>query len=102
MLEHAAQPSSARQQCFCSDAKRRGPQVAWLSGLMDFVFPYLVQFLREYTGKVGPLSFMTSCSVQLSGGIDLLSNVAPAMRVCSCSSLKHKLSHRCCLILNVS
>ncbi len=26
-------------------------QVAWLSGLMDFVFPYLVQFLREYTGK---------------------------------------------------
>ena len=31
----------------------RSAQVAWLSGLMDFVFPYLVQFLREYTGKVG-------------------------------------------------
>ena len=27
-------------------------QVAWLHGLMDFVFPYLVQFLKEYTGKV--------------------------------------------------
>lgn len=30
-------------------------QVAWMNGLMDFVFPYLIQFLREYTGKVDTL-----------------------------------------------
>jgi clathrin heavy chain len=29
-----------------------GAQVAWMNGLMDFVFPYLIQFLKEYTGKV--------------------------------------------------
>lgn len=23
-----------------------------MNGLMDFVFPYLIQFLKEYTGKV--------------------------------------------------
>ncbi|EIE26635.1 clathrin heavy chain [Coccomyxa subellipsoidea C-169] len=27
-------------------------EVAWMNGLMDFVFPYLIQFLKEYTGKV--------------------------------------------------
>lgn len=30
-------------------------QVAWMNGLMDFVFPYLIQFLKEYTGKVDAL-----------------------------------------------
>ncbi len=30
-------------------------QVAWMNGLMDFVFPYLIQFLKEYTGKVDNL-----------------------------------------------
>jgi clathrin heavy chain len=37
--------------------KRRAAatQVAWMNGLMDFVFPYLIQFLREYTGKVDTL-----------------------------------------------
>ncbi len=32
-----------------------GAQVAWMNGLMDFVFPYLVQFLKEYAGKVDAL-----------------------------------------------
>ncbi len=27
-------------------------QVAWLHGLMDFVFPYLIQFLRQYSTNV--------------------------------------------------
>ena len=27
-------------------------QVAWLHGLMDFVFPYLIQFLRQYSTSV--------------------------------------------------
>ena len=26
-----------------------------MNGLMDFVFPYLIQFLKEYTGKVDNL-----------------------------------------------
>jgi hypothetical protein len=26
-----------------------------MNGLMDFVFPYLIQFLREYSGKVDAL-----------------------------------------------
>ena len=26
-----------------------------MNGLMDFVFPYLIQFLKEYTGKVDAL-----------------------------------------------
>ena len=30
-------------------------QVAWMNGLMDFVFPYLIQFLKEYTGKTDAL-----------------------------------------------
>ena len=30
-------------------------QVAWMNGLMDFVFPYLIQFLKEYSGKVDAL-----------------------------------------------
>ena len=30
-------------------------QVAWLHGLMDFVFPYLVQFLRQYSQSVDTL-----------------------------------------------
>lgn len=30
-------------------------QVAWLHGLMDFVFPYLVQFLKQYSTSVDTL-----------------------------------------------
>lgn len=27
-------------------------ELAWMNGLTDFVMPYMIQFLREYTGKV--------------------------------------------------
>lgn len=30
-------------------------EVAWVNGLMDMVMPYLVQFLRDYSGKVDML-----------------------------------------------
>ena len=38
-----------------SSERERALQVAWMNGLMDFVFPYLIQFLKEYTGKVDNL-----------------------------------------------
>lgn len=56
-------------------------QVAWLSGLMDFVFPYLVQFLREYTGKVG---LHLSAGVQLRASCSVES-ILIRLRTCGCA-----------------
>ncbi|CAN4101649.1 unnamed protein product [Withania somnifera] len=30
-------------------------ELAWMNNMIDFVFPYLLQFIREYTGKVDEL-----------------------------------------------
>mmetsp|Transcript_40808 Transcript_40808/g.97020 ORF Transcript_40808/g.97020 Transcript_40808/m.97020 type:complete len:1701 (-) Transcript_40808:29-5131(-) len=30
-------------------------ELAWMNGMMDFVMPYMIQFLREYTNKVDAL-----------------------------------------------
>ncbi|GJN13995.1 hypothetical protein PR202_gb00764 [Eleusine coracana subsp. coracana] len=30
-------------------------ELAWMNNMMDFAFPYLLQFIREYTGKVDDL-----------------------------------------------
>ncbi|XP_078181065.1 clathrin heavy chain 2 isoform X2 [Carex rostrata] len=30
-------------------------ELAWFNGMMDFAFPYILQFIREYTGKVDEL-----------------------------------------------
>jgi clathrin heavy chain len=30
-------------------------ELAWFNGMIDFAFPYLLQFIREYTGKVDDL-----------------------------------------------
>ncbi|MED6187585.1 hypothetical protein PIB30_077852, partial [Stylosanthes scabra] len=30
-------------------------ELAWMNGIIDFAFPYLLQFIREYTGKVDEL-----------------------------------------------
>ncbi|KAI3793232.1 hypothetical protein L1987_35848 [Smallanthus sonchifolius] len=30
-------------------------ELAWLNNMIDFAFPYLIQFIREYTGKVDEL-----------------------------------------------
>lgn len=30
-------------------------EVAWMNGMMDFVMPYMIQFMREYTSKVDTL-----------------------------------------------
>jgi len=30
-------------------------ELAWMNGLMDFAMPYVIQFMREYTGKVDTL-----------------------------------------------
>lgn len=30
-------------------------EVAWMNGMLDFVMPYMIQFLREYTSKVDKL-----------------------------------------------
>ena len=30
-------------------------EIAWMNGLMDFAMPYVIQFMREYTGKVDAL-----------------------------------------------
>nr|BAD94884.1 hypothetical protein [Arabidopsis thaliana] len=30
-------------------------ELAWINNMMDFAFPYLLQFIREYSGKVDEL-----------------------------------------------
>ena len=30
-------------------------ELAWINNMIDFAFPYLLQFIREYTGKVDEL-----------------------------------------------
>ncbi|KAL5165757.1 Clathrin heavy chain 1 [Glycine soja] len=30
-------------------------ELAWMNNMIDFAFPYLLQFIREYTGKVDEL-----------------------------------------------
>lgn len=41
-------------------------EVAWTHGLTDFVMPYMIQYLKDYTGKVGTL--YTPLSSRFFGG----------------------------------
>ena len=40
-------------------------ELAWTNGLVDFVMPYMIQYLKDYTGKVNfpaLIGFLDSCS----------------------------------------
>ncbi|CAN1812043.1 Clathrin heavy chain 1 [Linum perenne] len=62
-IEKVKATGSGKKECFasclfvCYDLIRPdiALELAWMNNMIDFAFPYLLQFIREYTGKVDEL-----------------------------------------------
>ncbi|CAN1748692.1 Clathrin heavy chain 1 [Linum perenne] len=62
-IEKVKSSGSGKKECFasclfvCYDLVRAdiALELAWMNNMLDFAFPFLLQFIREYTGKVDEL-----------------------------------------------